>query len=82
MDDVAGLIDALPHLQRLALRDNPTTTPFLDTHSRLLVASVRVRELDDCFTVLDIPITAQDRLAALVAAGAPQVLPWGGGEGD
>jgi hypothetical protein len=47
--------------------------PYAKARAGVLALSVRVRQLGDCFNVLDTPITDMDRVEALEASGAPVV---------
>ncbi len=73
LEAVAKLIDSLPKLQRIALRDNPVSTPFVETHALLLLNLTRVRSMEDCLVVVDVPILAEERLASMVEGGAARV---------
>ena len=71
--DLARLIDALPRLRMVALRDNPCMVPYSVCRASVLGKAGRVMQPDDCFVVLDNEITPADRLTALRDSKAPQV---------
>jgi hypothetical protein len=73
MSDLASVINALPQLERLAVRGNPMMVPYADARTHLVSRLSRLVREGDTLAVVDTSITVDDRVRALQASGASQV---------